>query len=1126
MLGYIPAIIFQSIGLGVPVIGIIVLLRKGEGKNNTFLVMANFGALLLNWGYFEFLRAMTYPTAISVYRFEYFGGVIFYLFFVLFIKSFFVRGKSSRIFIGIFTLFVIIEAASLVAVMSGSSYAYEAVTVKYREDDGKFFTTVHPGMPGEDPFLSILLNPDIPEAAQEGITPDKIDEILLGNVPESNGDIQPDSAGSIGAEINRGQENRIVRGYAAISVQHGVMLLVRYSFLTFILFVSLIASVIMTIKRKAVEERHKLIYLTGAETVVFLSLLMSVLGSATFNFAPLLVSLSVLSIICGTATGNFLTIADTGRGWILDHSDVMFIIVDKSYHYLDANEHAKMTFPELKELELYSVIPDNLMQLLIGDSENLERNGRQYIKRSEPIENRGRVMGYSILFMDMTSQYKLMEQLEVEKQKAIAANDAKSIFMSNMSHEIRTPMNAIVGMTEIMLRHEQSGSNLEYLNNIKNSGNALLSVINDILDFSKIESGKLEIIPDEYEIMSVLNDLSLIFLNRIGEKPIELIYDIDPGLPAKLYGDSGRIRQVILNIVNNAIKYTDEGWVKLSIEAVFEDEDDLMLQCSVEDTGIGIKEEDLPKLFSNFSQIDTKKNRGKEGTGLGLSIAKQLVEAMGGSVSVESVYGQGSCFNFSMRQRKLSDQKAAIVKRTDKLYVAGNLQHKESLDILRKLCNSYENIHFVELNEDNEAELKKPDFIFSDYETVNRLADLRLSDPKSGEAYPEIIVLQNPMSDSYMTGNEYTLMNKPLYTLNFCLAINHEMPEFKERHERLMSFKTKDASILVVDDNEMNRKVAAGLLEPLEINIDMAVNGKEAVEKVSEKAYDIVFMDHMMPIMDGIEATCAIRSMEGEYYAKLPIIALSANALAEARARFIEVGMNDFLAKPIKIKDLFQKVYQYLPPEKVYLSEQKLPNPGADEAELPIIEGLNVPAGVANSGGLKLFTSLLGDFYKLIERKATKIEKCLADEMIRDYTIEVHALKNTARMIGALELSDMFYELEQAGNAHDTETLMQKTEPALAYMRSYKPVLEPYAVSGNDEKADLTTEEIVRLVRSIRDAIESFDLDSADEAMKKLESGKVPENLLPYMEDLGAFVADVAMEEVVELCNNILERLL
>lgn len=608
----------------------------------------------------------------------------------------------------------------------------------------------------------------------------------------------------------------------------------------------------------------------------------------------------------------------------------------------------------------------------------------------------------------------LVQQVQEEKRKADEANAAKSNFLSNMSHEIRTPMNAIVGMTEILLRTELSEEQKSYLTNIKSSGNALVSIINDILDISKIEAGKMELVEDVYDLPSMLSDIRMIIQNRIGDKPVELLYDIDEKLRRKLYGDGLRIRQVIINLMNNAVKFTDEGHVKLSMKQEEKSDEEVFLYVSVSDTGQGIKEEDLQKLFGAFEQVDTKKNRGKEGTGLGLSISSQLIGMMGGKLEVRSEYGVGSEFFFTICQKTVSEEV-----------------------------------------ENQEAE--------------------------EGDG---------------------------------------------------MNFIAPDAKILIVDDNEMNRKVAVGLLAPLQMQIDVADSGKKALAMIQEKKYHIIFMDHMMPIMDGVEATKHLREMEGAYYQEVPVIALTANAMTEAQKLFAEAGMNGFVAKPIDTRQIGTVIQKWLPENLIIKQENSVVeqknNSDSDKAEedtISDIEGIDIKEGIKNSGSKELFVSLLGDFYKLIDLKSAKIEKCMADNMIRDYTIEVHALKNTARMIGALELSERFRQLEQFGNDNNLEAISQETPEVIALYRSYKPILKPYGAMQETQKREAPTEEIIIYLRGIQEAIEGFDLDAADEALEKLEECRLPESCLTFIEDLRAYIADVAMENILDITTKMINIL-
>ena len=731
------------------------------------------------------------------------------------------------------------------------------------------------------------------------------------------------------------------------------------------------------------------------------------------------------------------------------------------------------------------------------------------------------------------------ERIERAEKEAIAANRAKSIFLSNMSHEIRTPMNAIVGMTDILLREKTDTRTKEYLMNIKSSGDALLTIINDILDFSKIESGKMEIVEEEYEPLTIFHDLSMLFLNRIGTKPVELLYEIDSNMPQTLYGDAKRIRQIIINIVNNAVKFTENGFVKLRVE-MKKAGDTAELMFSIQDKGQGIKQEDIGKLFGSFSQVDTKKNHKKEGTGLGLAISKQLVELMGGKIWVESVYGEGSTFFFTIPQKIIEETPAAQLNEgiAEKHTVGFHIQSAFVKEELLRLSDIY-GIVCEEMPELSEKWLRSNDTNPKKMTCI--ITDEANSYPKEVTEYCEkhdirIYVLQNPM---LAPDKPYGMaVNKPLYSLNFCQMINREEAIYNVPEE-LFDFTAPEAHILIVDDNEMNLKVATSLLEPIGMNIDTAEHGKAAVRKIQMAHYDIVFMDHMMPVMDGIEATQVIRNLPEDHYKTLPIIALSANALPEAQAEFEACGMNGFVAKPIRMEELCQCLLKWLPPDKIQKQESakqdRIAQSGSDTnavkadqtlSELPLeIEGIDIRAGIENSGTEKLFQELLGDFYKLIDIKSTKIEKCLADGLIRDYTIEVHALKNTARMIGALNLSEEFYQLEQLGNKEDIEVLTQKTPAILNHYRSYKPILKPFAQAQQEAKKEVPPEQKRQTLIELKHAIDQFDLDSADAEMRKLESYLFEEEERPLLEQLSAYVADVAMEEIMSTCDELLAKL-
>lgn len=627
----------------------------------------------------------------------------------------------------------------------------------------------------------------------------------------------------------------------------------------------------------------------------------------------------------------------------------------------------------------------------------------------------GTILAIGLMFLLVMAIIKSAQDLlltEQKKQQAISAREAEERFLANMSHEIRTPMNAIVGMTEILLRGNLTQEQKEYLNNIKSSGNALVSIINDILDISKIEAGKMELVEDVYAFRPMVNDIEKIIKNRIGDKPIELLCQVDQSVPDMLYGDGLRIRQIIINLANNAVKFTQEGEIKIAIKAKPTEDGRIGVFVSVADTGQGIKQEDLKNLFGAFEQVDALKNRGKEGTGLGLSISRRFVEMMGGQIDVKSEYGKGSEFFFTVYQQTVSE------------------------DMVCKM----------------------------------------------------------------------------------------------KAEEDILNFKAPKAKVLLVDDNEVNRKVAVGLLEPLQMQIDTAINGKNALSMIQEKEYDLVFMDHMMPVMDGVEATRNLRKMEGEYYQKLPVIALTANAMKEARQLFSEAGMNGFASKPIQMGQICQIIREWLPQDLIEIATDsndvvKVQEESLQRDELTQIEGIDVLEGIKNTGSKEFLLELLGDYCSLIDTKAQNIQQYLEEERIRDYTIEVHALKTSSRLIGAMKLSEQFRVLEDLANENEIEKLLNETPEVLTHYKQYKTWLAPLAVRKEREKKEVPKEEVIMYLQGIKESIEVFDLDTADAAMEKLEECKLPENCIPMMEALRPLIADVAMEEIVALTEKMIVAL-
>lgn len=714
-----------------------------------------------------------------------------------------------------------------------------------------------------------------------------------------------------------------------------------------------------------------------------------------------------------------------------------------------------------------------------------------------------------------------MEQVLELKHEAEAANVAKSNFLANMSHEIRTPMNAIIGMSEIALRGELSKEQKDNIEQIKSSGTTLLSIINDILDFSKIESGKMDITIEKYQPISIIRDVVNIIITRIGNKNLEFIIDVAPDIPYELLGDSIRIKQIIINLANNAVKFTKQGMVKLTIGYERTSEEEILLKIAVEDTGIGIKKQDLDKLFRSFQQVDSKRNRNIEGTGLGLSIAKQLLLLMGGNITVESEYGQGSIFTCTLPQKIVTEKPNVEVSNGEQLKVVSfidNFYVKKQLEIdLKQLGITYED----GLSEQRILSLTGTDanYLFIEHalcsekilemlEQTPEITGVLLVDYYSTETYP----LKNLI-----------VVKKPLYSLELEKIFNREDiygSEMEEDTENL-DFIAPEAEILIVDDNTINLKVAEGLLAPLQMKIDTAASGKEAIDKISEKKYDIVFMDHMMPEVDGVETTHIIRRFYEEYN-DVPIIALTANAVSGTREMFLNEGMNDFVAKPIEYKIIVSKIRHWLPKEKVRKG-QKTEEPQKKEGSVKIqIEGLDTAYALSLVGEENLYWIVLKDYYQVIQKKMELIRTYEKAEEWKEYTIEVHALKSASRQIGALELADKAERMEKAGNEKNAELIHECTPELLELYGKYQKILAPYFIQENatkdkGERKAISWEILSQLFEELREAFDALDIDQMDAVMEKMEEYEYAEEQQQLYEKLKDAMEEMDIESGEEI---------
>ena len=698
----------------------------------------------------------------------------------------------------------------------------------------------------------------------------------------------------------------------------------------------------------------------------------------------------------------------------------------------------------------------------------------------------------------------IREKIDLEKNLAAseAASEAKSTFLSSMSHEIRSPINAVLGLDEMIIRESHESEIKSYATDIQSSGKMLLSIINDILDFSKIEAGKMEIIPVDYDMSSVISDLVNMIDERAKKKGLTFTVNIDETMPHLLHGDDTRLKQCILNILTNAVKYTAKGSVKLAISSEqlaiengklkMENKEGkafpyaptplvatpstgdtpvtppntVLLKVSVKDTGIGIKAEDINKLFSPFERIEEGRNRAIEGTGLGMSIVKNLLAAMGTHLDVQSVYGEGSDFSFSVVQE----------------------------------VRSWEPIG-------NYEETKKK----SQAETAS---------------YTE-------------------------------------------------SFHAPEAKILVVDDTPINLTVMKGLLKETQIQITTAESGFDALEKAKTEPFDVIFIDHMMPKMDGIEMIKNLRADDSSVNQHTICVALTANVMGGVKEQYLSADFEDYLAKPIEPKLLEEMLVKYLPTNKVQLAvSREQGTVGSEQSEsrnlayhdlgdsdirqndtprhaelvsaslFKTIFDIDIASALRNCGTEEVFLEAVKNFRESIEEKSNLIEEYAKSEDWKNYTILVHALKSSARLIGATDLSEKAKELEAAGDeilraaqndnnvslsGTTRQSIAEKTPALLSEYRAYFTKLAPltgdFGIHQDDttrhaersEASQITPDQVTDALSALREVVSVFDFDSADSIIKELDSYEMPADFAEKYQKIRKAVRDVDQNAVMEL---------
>ena len=686
----------------------------------------------------------------------------------------------------------------------------------------------------------------------------------------------------------------------------------------------------------------------------------------------------------------------------------------------------------------------------------------------------------------------MLVKFGADKLESDNMNYNKSAFLARMSHEIRTPMNAIIGMCELILREDLPPNVYNNAVTIRDAGNNLLVIINDILDLSRIESGMFEVEEDEYSMADLINDVSGIIRMRLTGNLVRLMVDVEPCVPARLIGDRTKIRQILLNLLSNAAKYTKEGVIHFEVSIKPHSENAVELVIKVTDTGIGIGESDLKRLFSEYSRVGITKNR-EESTGLGLSITKSLCKAMHGDIRVESQLGKGSVFTVALPQSFVNYAPFAKVNVVDDKYVLFYGERRETAaSIERSLTNL--NVKYRRANSlaDVRGEFDKFTHVFVPaFRYGNVMQEL-----KSRCLTPEIVLFSD-VAENVVFRDVRTLI-MPAHILSIANVLNGVSETADDAVGRIkIPFSAPSAKVLVVDDITANLMVVEGLLSYYGIKPDTAKRGSKAIEMLMDTKYDLVFMDHMMPEMDGVEATRRIREMQRrsdfgeEYYQLLPIIALTANAVSGMREVFLESGMNDFLAKPIEPIKLEEILQKWLPAEKVKMGDvavDEISKASLDSefmVDLERIPGISIERALTYAGGSRtLLESNVRMIAGLLPQGTEKLNRLIKTD-ISLFAINVHGMKNMLANIGAYLLAESALEMESLAKIGEknacAELLLHFTDDISRMIKHLQKLTSAPAV-----KPEGDVELLLAAIPKLSGALELFDSALALEILNSL----------------------------------------
>ena len=817
-----------------------------------------------------------------------------------------------------------------------------------------------------------------------------------------------------------------------------------YVLYTIIVALMMAIALIYTIRNFTYEYIHiyakKLFY---AELLVMLGMLLDTVfpligipafpGSTIGQFVGLVVMYDAIAFINNSRIdmnnlSRYVYSSISSPVLVYDNDLKLKIINDAAFSFLGINELTEyITIDSLFKLKSEEVFQfeGNRKDL---DTESFRNQIPCNLAINKIMNDYNDLIGYIIIVTDISERMQAFKKLEEVTREATNANQAKTTFLANMSHEIRTPMNAIIGFSELVLKMNISQEVRSHVEDIRISSHNLLAIINDILDITKIESGKMELVPEDYYLNKLLDDVSLIISQQAQKKGLDFHMQIDPNVPCKLHGDKVRIRGVLINILNNAVKYTKKGYVSFELSILEYKDNRIKLAFKISDSGIGIRKEDFDKIYKSFERLDQNVHHGVEGSGLGLAIANGYVSLMGGEIQIDSEYGKGSVFTVIIEQEVV------------------------------------------------DATVMKQDFAISQ---------------KSKEALP---------------------------------------------HE---SLQIHDVEVLIVDDNFINLRVAKGLLSSYGLTVSTATNGQDAIEMCREKHYPLIFMDQMMPEIDGVTAMKKIRQLD-PYYApggEGKIIVLTADAIRGVREQLLEQGFDEYLGKPMNMAQLERLLIQYLPEKKVskvivYPEDVATPGDKSEDADIIYLQkslpGVDVQNGLRLSGKtLQNYLEILKITYIYGEKHLAELKTFLDNGDYDNYTIKIHSLKSTSKGIGAETLSDMALSQEMAGKekrfSYIDENFETFQEMYRVLLSNIRQVLRHYELisEAEEENKPVLEEPIMQgILANIRCRLDEFDFAAIFELLEQVEKYQMNEKQSAFFEQLRMWMDNLDTEKIYHLLDS------